>query len=60
MDKYLDILDNRDCTEFNLLFSIEYYSVRNSEYFLFIDLDVSDIEFEDNVLFYEINEMFDG
>lgn len=60
MDKYLDIFDNRDCTEFNLLFSTEYYSVRNSEYFLFIDLDVSDIEFEDNVLFYEIIETFDG
>lgn len=60
VDKYLDISDNRDCTESNLSSPTEYHSARNSEHFPFTDSDASDIESEDNVLSHEINEMSDG
>lgn len=60
VDKYLDISDNRDCTESNLSSPTEYHSARNSEHFPFTDSDASDIESEYNVLSHEMNEMPDG
>lgn len=60
VDKYLDISNNRDCTESNLSSPTEYHSARNSEHFPFTDSDASDIESEDNVLSHEMNEMSEG
>uniref|UniRef100_K1R8V1 Puratrophin-1 n=1 Tax=Magallana gigas TaxID=29159 RepID=K1R8V1_MAGGI len=60
VDKYLDISDNRDCTESNLSSPTEYHSARNSEHFPFTDSEASDIESEDNVLSHEIIETSDG